>query len=275
MWTKTGKEGLPVKPLSQIKQEAKEHMKGRYGDIFNAFWPAIIISLLNFGISFREGFATGQNVAQTGGITLHSYINTGTNGSFLVSILAMVAMFTTATLVRRMYMKREYGVDFLQAINGQTVGIALSICLFNALLGAAFGFAVALIILTFSAMVFATGSGLSAIFLWVAIFAAAIGFIWLLLPLGITPFIAADFDEGDGAPSDYSSQGIWAKAVDVFKASYTMMKGNRMDLFLFYLSFIGWYLLMSVTFGLAAFYVEPYTTLATYGWYRNRLRGDA
>jgi uncharacterized membrane protein len=51
--------------------------------------------------------------------------------------------------------------------------------------------------------------------------------------------------------------------MDAIKRSQAMTYGHKMELFVLGLSFIPWLLLVSVTFGLAAIYVEPYV-MATY-----------
>jgi len=50
------------------------------------------------------------------------------------------------------------------------------------------------------------------------------------------------------------------------KKSIAMMKGYKGDLFVLYLSFIPWFILCGITFGLAAIYVVPYVnaTVALY-----------
>ena len=40
--------------------------------------------------------------------------------------------------------------------------------------------------------------------------------------------------------------------------SMRMMDGHKMDLFLLFLSFIGWFLLVVITFGIAGIWVYPY-----------------
>ncbi|MBQ2897237.1 MAG: DUF975 family protein [Clostridia bacterium] len=47
-------------------------------------------------------------------------------------------------------------------------------------------------------------------------------------------------------------------AMEALNASKKMMNGHKADLFILYLSFIGWGLLVSVTFGIAGIYVFPY-----------------
>ena len=51
-------------------------------------------------------------------------------------------------------------------------------------------------------------------------------------------------------------------AMEAIQKSRMLMKGNKMRLFMLDLSFIGWILLVIVSFGLAAFYVVPYMRTA-------------
>lgn len=60
---------------------------------------------------------------------------------------------------------------------------------------------------------------------------------------------------------------------DALKRSAEMMHGHKMELFKLHLSFIGWYLLMFVTFGFAAFYIQPHITLSTVEFYE-QLKGN-
>ncbi len=70
----------------------------------------------------------------------------------------------------------------------------------------------------------------------------------------LTPFILAD------CPN--------VKAQDALKLSMRMMNGRKMDLFIFYLSFLGWMILSSLTFGLLMiFYVGPYMGSSFSGFY--------
>ena len=54
---------------------------------------------------------------------------------------------------------------------------------------------------------------------------------------------------------------------DVIKTSMAMMDGNKMRLFKLMLSFIGWFILCSFTFGLAYFFVLPYFMAAVVEFY--------
>ncbi len=87
-------------------------------------------------------------------------------------------------------------------------------------------------------------------------------FLWSLLLIipgiikslaySMTPYIIAD------------EPGI--DALDAIKKSQEMMRGHKMELFMLSLSFIGWFLLGVLTFGIGMFFVLPYyqTTLANF-----------
>ena len=58
-------------------------------------------------------------------------------------------------------------------------------------------------------------------------------------------------------------------AREAITASRVLMDGNKMRLVLFHFSFIGWWLLVIVTFGLAALWVGPYVSVARAAFYRS------
>ena len=62
-------------------------------------------------------------------------------------------------------------------------------------------------------------------------------------------------------------------ALECITASKMMMEGHKMDFFSFALSFIGWFILGIVTFGLGFLYVIPYYTAAKVEFYENLKRG--
>ncbi|MBR5360963.1 MAG: DUF975 family protein [Lachnospiraceae bacterium] len=61
--------------------------------------------------------------------------------------------------------------------------------------------------------------------------------------------------------------------MECIKESKRIMKGRKMDLFVLQLSFIGWILLVCVTFGIAAIYVYPYMQLAETNFYHKIKEG--
>lgn len=46
------------------------------------------------------------------------------------------------------------------------------------------------------------------------------------------------------------------------------MNGHKWELFVLQLSFIGWYLLVSITFGIASIYVVPYMSCTVANFYQ-------
>ena len=56
-------------------------------------------------------------------------------------------------------------------------------------------------------------------------------------------------------------------AKDAIQRSKTLMDGQKFDLFMLDLSFIGWYFLSAITGGIVGFYVTPYTRLAEIEFY--------
>ncbi len=54
---------------------------------------------------------------------------------------------------------------------------------------------------------------------------------------------------------------------DAMKKSKEMMIGHKWELFVLGLSFIGWILLVSITFGIAAIYVQPYMEATVVNFY--------
>lgn len=57
------------------------------------------------------------------------------------------------------------------------------------------------------------------------------------------------------------------EALDTITESKNMMKGYKMDYFIFKLSFIGWLILVPFTFGILAIWLVPYMTIADAVWY--------
>lgn len=64
-------------------------------------------------------------------------------------------------------------------------------------------------------------------------------------------------------------------ATEALNESKAIMEGHKMDYFVLSLSFIPWYLLVVVTFGIAALYVGPYISLTTTNFYHNVKRQQA
>ena len=94
---------------------------------------------------------------------------------------------------------------------------------------------------------------------------------WLLIIPGIikaysysmTPYIVKDM----------VASGKQVSATDGINASKELMKGHKMALFIFDLSFLGWNILAAITCGLGYLWVTPYYQTAKANFYR-RIAGD-
>ena len=90
------------------------------------------------------------------------------------------------------------------------------------------------------------------IFLWSLLFFIP-GFV-KALSYAMTPYILAYCPD--------------VKATDAIKISMSIMDGHKAELFVLYLSFIGWYLLSGLTFGLLGiFFVVPYSITSFSGYF--------
>lgn len=58
-------------------------------------------------------------------------------------------------------------------------------------------------------------------------------------------------------------------AREALNKSKEMMNGHKMDLFVLHLSFIGWYMLVGITFGIASIYVVPYMSATVANFYNS------
>ena len=92
----------------------------------------------------------------------------------------------------------------------------------------------------------------------------SIGFVLLIVPgiilsLGLTmaPLILNDNPEMSG--------------IDAIKASWNLMKGHKMDLFVINISFIGWYILAVITVGILGPWVNTYNYRVVADFYESIL----
>lgn len=66
-------------------------------------------------------------------------------------------------------------------------------------------------------------------------------------------------------------------ALEAIQRSKAMMDGHKMEFFMLHLSFVGWYLLCAVTFGIAAVWVVPYVSATNANFYnsiKNTVRAE-
>lgn len=103
-------------------------------------------------------------------------------------------------------------------------------------------------------------------YLWMALFL----FLWALIP--VAGFVIVIIKTLSYSLTTYIlSDCPNVRAQDALTLSKRMMRGYKWQLFVFYLSFIGWDLLNGLTCGiLGLFYVNPWKQTAIAGWYLER-----
>ncbi len=105
--------------------------------------------------------------------------------------------------------------------------------------------------------------------LWLNIIVSFFTFLWTLLL--IIPGIIKQYAYSMSFYILADNPELTAR--EALSKSKEMMNGHKWDLFVLQLSFIGWYLLIGVTFGIAAIYVVPYISATTANFY-NSIKGS-
>ena len=274
-----------MRSISTIKREAKAHMSGRFMDIFKAFWPTVLVSLMSFGYGLHYGMSQANTVQQMqDGVSYGTQYNANYADPLtwlwsLLGMVVMVVLFAAIPVARKMYRDRNYNQEATREFTSQRAfeGIATYFMIYLAAL--ALGLSIGLVS-GFAAFFFVdlpvTGSPGAALLLILVALAVILPIIlYVMIPFEIVPYVISDYDAGINAPADWESYGAWAKATTALKYAWGAAKGKRFNYFLFQLSFIGWWFAAMFTFGLALVYVAPYMTLATYGYMKDRFLPDA
>jgi uncharacterized membrane protein len=88
-------------------------------------------------------------------------------------------------------------------------------------------------------------------------------FLWSLL--FVIPGIIAGFRYSQAAFLMMDDPDL--SPLDAIRQSKELMRGHKWEYFVFQLSFIGWYFLCGITFGIAMIWVMPYLTVAEINYY--------
>lgn len=95
-------------------------------------------------------------------------------------------------------------------------------------------------------------------------------FLWSLLLFVPGIIKAYSYSQAEYIYKDIVDRtGEQPNARECLQESERLMKGHRLDLFTLHLSFIGWYFLGFLTFGLLFIWLNPYTTMAYTIFYEN------
>ena len=90
-----------------------------------------------------------------------------------------------------------------------------------------------------------------------------LGFIALIIP-GI--ILSLGYSQMFYVLKEKTDNNKYSGVLDTLSESFRIMKGHKMDFFILGLSFIGWYLVIGITFGIVGVWIYPYiyTTYALF-----------
>lgn len=270
-----------MKSFSTLKGEAKTLMSGHFSDMLRIFWPLIVIGILSVFLGAQGGYHAGS-----AGVEYHTNYNFG-GFETVLGVSGVIASLAILPNVRKLLKTGEYDANLGQNLKGDTILVGLLITVLSALVGFAIGLVIGFTIgVTIFGMIGSTAvvgttagieavPGWAAMFIFVGILSVFAIVFYFTLPLELMPYIVTEFNAGVGAPEGWDNLGAWGKATTTLKESFRLIKGHRWNMVGFSLSFIGWYILVGITLGIASLWVIPYVELSSYNWFKDRILPDS
>ena len=219
---------------SEIRRQARDNLRGHWGQ---AVIAAMVAGLLGGGITSASSSAGGSAGSSSGTLDLEAFqslppevMHVATTILGVVGILALVGFIIGGTV------QLGYCVYLLKQYHRQETSIG---DLFSQFFRFGTGFAQQFLV------------GLYAL-LWSLLF--VIPGIVKTFSYAMTPFILAD------NPNLTANQAI--------TRSRELMDGHKWELFVLSLTFIGWEILGTLTFGIGLLWVTPYKNAAYAAFYR-------
>ncbi len=253
--------------ISSIKKDAKHILKELKGKYLLFSIPFLMQAIL-FSLQMREGYLTQQGIEVSFAATLFPLL-----WRFLSSVCLLSATYTMISVIRhkkQVVSARDNGLafssDYFFKILSLTLIRFLLILLWSLLL------IVGTIITTIGFMAlysnYQAGSNMlvSALMTLVGLVIAIIG-----LYLSINRSLA--YAMADYILYDDINDNNYSGALDCIEKSKVMMQGYKWKFFLLQLSFIGWFILSLLSFGILYLYLLPYFTTSMVYFYE-KIKGD-
>ncbi len=248
--------------ISDLKAKAKDQLLGNYGTASGSFALlfVLIYSIMSIIMSaFTLGFAKNDPATFTGGLT-----GTLISQLFGMVISALTVLFTVGYLqiLRRISNNEETGVSDLFYVfkNHPDKIIIVSLIMtgiqFILLLPANF--------VSGNGIINADGTGIDGrrFFLWIVLYLVGFAISFVIdLMFAMSFFIYLDDPD--------------VTVGEMLRSSVSMMKGNKFRYFYMILSFLGYWILVILSVGIAALWVVPYQTMTTVCFYNDLKEGNA
>lgn len=240
--------------ISKVKKASFNFVKNNFGEVAVSFIPLYILIII-------QSIISGTTQTTTNGVEVHSN-PVGTIMSILVGVLTINFFVSLFRRMTNPNAKLGIGSSF-EGLGKNFFPILLVNMILNAVIFA-ITFAVVFIglMLTF----------ISPIFFLVMIVAIFFVF-YIFLRLNFVTTIAIDILSNFSGRYNGVDTSISHVIGLSFKDSWKLTKGRTMEIFLLYLSLIGWYLLIIVTLGLAFIFVLPYVTVIEVNLYSEFISG--
>lgn len=225
---------------AELKQQAKESLKGRWG---TAIAMVLVYQLILGGISLVANFIP--------------FI-----GSIAVLIITVPISFGFAGQMLKFSRGEEVGLCDYFKIGFDNFGKSWSIVgyTFLKLLLPLITYVLSIIFMVTMSMVVAANSSEELIPIVLGIGALLVVFAIIFLIIKSYLYILTDY-----AGNDY----IELDGKGSVQKSEELMKGHRLEYFYLQLSFIGWALLATLTFGIGFIFLEPYMEVTNAKFYDN------
>lgn len=241
--------------ISKVKKASFNFVKNNFGEVAVSFIPLYILIIV-------QSIISGTTQTTTNGVEVHSN-PVGTIMSILVGVLTINFFVTLFRRMTNPNAKLGIGSSF-EGLGKNFFPILLVNMILNVVI-----FAIAFAVVFIGLML----TFISPIFFLVMI--VAIFFIfYIFLRLNFVTTIAIDILSNFSGRYNGVDTSISHVIGLSFKDSWKLTKGRTMEIFLLYLSLIGWYLLIIVTLGLAFIFVLPYVTVIEVNLYSEFISGQ-
>ncbi|MGT2832251.1 DUF975 family protein [Streptococcus halotolerans] len=245
--------------ITSIKQQAKALLKNLPGK-YALFTLPIILSIVNISVSFRESFSDTSGSESSIAVTFPTLV------TFLLAFFTISALYTMLEVVRQQRKSVEFG-DLTQSFSGSRFPkLLITLLVRNLLLlpwAILLGLGLGLMIgIPLAAVSNRTNMG------GVELVIILVGFILFLLGAVLSIWKSMQYSQTEFIIYDQVAQNRYQGPLAAIKESKQLMKGHIFELFKLYLSFIGWFFLGILTFGLISIYLLPYFTTTRSVYYQ-------
>ena len=242
--------------ISKVKKASFNFVKNNFGEVAVSFIPLYLLVII-------QSIISGTTQTTTNGAEYHYTSNpVSTILSVFVGVLTINFFVTLFKRMTNPNAKLGIGSSF-EGLGKNFFPILLVNMILNTIMfGLTFILVFIGLMLTF----------ISPIFFLVMIVAIFFVF-YIFLRLNFVTTIAIDILSNFSGRYNGADTSISNVIGLSFKDSWKLTKGRTMEIFLLYLSLIGWYLLIIVTLGLAFIFVLPYVTVIEVNLYSEFISG--